>query len=242
MTYPELLIALDIDDPKIVMSNLTSQYLTYSNECNGQYLVVCDEGDIHAFDENGKEHDIDCIPSYCFAHQFLNKIIIPEGVTHIRDGAFYYCTNLESIAISNTVTTICASAFFKNYSLTRVTIPDSVISIGRFAFGSCMGLNNVAFGKRVKCIDDHAFSYCGNLTSIVLPDSVATVGQATFQKCFGLKSVVMPQSIQSIGLTAFVECYDLETVVFKEKTIEQVKAMDHYPWGITDESIIHIEH
>lgn len=56
--------------------------------------------------------------------------IIPNSVTSIGDGAFYYCSELTDIKIPNSVTSIGKYAFYACNSLRRITIPASVTSIG----------------------------------------------------------------------------------------------------------------
>src|SRR5262245_61017397 len=51
-------------------------------------------------------------------------------VTSIGFQAFYYCFNLTSVVIPNSVTNIGVNAFVNCTSLTNVTIPNSVTSIG----------------------------------------------------------------------------------------------------------------
>lgn len=65
------------------------------------------------------------------------KIVIPEGVTSIEDGAFYGCS-LTSIEIPNSVTSIGDWAFTDCTGLTSVQIPNSVINIGSWAFSECI--------------------------------------------------------------------------------------------------------
>jgi hypothetical protein len=43
-----------------------------------------------------------------------------------------------------------------------------------------------------------------------------------------------------IGKDAFYYCESLKEVVFKGKTLEEVKQMNNYPFGIKDESIIKV--
>ena len=53
--------------------------------------------------------------------------------------------------------------------------------------------------------------------------------------------MTIPTSITSIGESAFYSCFNLKSLVFKGKTLEEVKAMDNYPFGVEDESIIKCE-
>ena len=70
---------------------------------------------------------------------------IPDGVTSIGNGAFYYCGRLTNITIPDSVTSIGVSAFFFCSHLTSITIPDSVTSIGTYAFYWCYGLTSIKY-------------------------------------------------------------------------------------------------
>ena len=90
-------------------------------------------------------------------------------------------TNLISVTIGNSVTSIGNYAFYSCTSLTSVTIPDSVTSIGNYAFNNCRSLTSVTIGNSVTSIGNYAFNYCTSLTSVTIPDSVQTIGAYAFQ-------------------------------------------------------------
>ena len=92
--------------------------------------------------------------------------------------------------------------------------------------------------KKLKKIDNNTFYKCESLTSIVIPDSVKSIGNWAFTYCENLKSIVIPDSFKSIGHEAFAYCKNLKSLSFKGKTLNQVELMEHYPFGIVDESII----
>jgi hypothetical protein len=76
-------------------------------------------------------------------------------VTSVGGFAFFFCTELTSVTIPDSVTDIGSGAFFGCTSLTGITIPDSVTSIGHVpgfeepfvegTFQGCMGLTGVYF-------------------------------------------------------------------------------------------------
>ena len=53
------------------------------------------------------------------------------------------CSNLTSVTIPNSATSIGNEAFYKCSGLTEVIIPTSVTSIGKRAFGSCSELASI---------------------------------------------------------------------------------------------------
>lgn len=98
------------------------------------------------------------------------EIIIPakyngKPVTHISDRAFYGMSQITSIKIPNSVTSIGEYAM-AGCSLTSITIPDSVTIIGKGAFTDCRSLNRVIIGKGVTNIEKGAFYICSSLTTV----------------------------------------------------------------------------
>ena len=77
-----------------------------------------------------------------------------------------------------------------------------------------------------------------DIKKIVILESVKSISDSAFWNCRSLTSINIPESVESIGRLAFYICTSLKEVIFKGKTMNQVKAMDSYPWGIEDESII----
>ena len=92
--------------------------------------------------------------------------------------------------------------------------------------------------KKIKSIEDAAFIYCESLESIEIPDSVKTIGIDACWFCKNLESIIIPDSVKTIGKFAFLGCESLKSLIFKERTMKQIKAMETYPFGIEDESII----
>ena len=92
--------------------------------------------------------------------------------------------------------------------------------------------------KKIKSIGNDAFWSCESLKSIVIPNSVKSIGAFAFKNCRSLESIIIPDSVKSIRQYAFELCKSLKSMSFKGKTMKQVKAMENYPFGIEDESII----
>jgi hypothetical protein len=86
-----------------------------------------------------------------------------------------------------------------------------------------------------------AFYGCYSLTSITIPNSVTSISNRAFFGCDSLKEIIIPDSVTSIGCDVFSYCNSLKEVIFKEKTLDEVKQMKNYPFGIEDESIIKCE-
>ena len=143
---------------------------------------------------------------------YIEEVIIGNGVTSISDYAFSSCDSLTSVSIPDGVISIGDSAFSSCGSLTSVTIPDSAASIGEWAFSNCHSLKNVIIPDNVTTIDDYAFAYCENLESVTIPDGVETIGEGAFCCCTSLKTVNIPESVTSIGPMVFALCSSLESI------------------------------
>ena len=117
-------------------------------------------------------------------------------VTSIGESAFFKCSNLTSVTIPNSVTTIKKAAF-NDCGITSVTISDSVTSIGYAAFAVCKRLRKVEIPKNVKSIEDYTFSGCDELTSVTLPDSVTSIGKDAFPKGAKIKKQSYLKSVSS---------------------------------------------
>ena len=133
-------------------------------------------------------------------------------VIRIDDSAFSDCASLESVTISDNVTSIGNSAFNNSTSLTSVTIPDSVTSIGNGAFRDCMSLTSITIPDSVTSIGNQAFLYCTSLTSVTIGNSVTSIGDWAFYNCTSLTSVTIPDRVTDINYRAFYGCTSLTSV------------------------------
>ena len=105
-------------------------------------------------------------------NQIVTKVVIPSEldghpVSEIGEKAFYKYFNvrIESITISEGVTSIGARAFLNQIELKSISIPDSVVSIGDFAFESC-GLKEFCLPAGVIHVGEGFLTNCRFLQSL----------------------------------------------------------------------------
>ena len=153
----------------------------------------------------------------------ITDLVIPDGVTSIKNYAFYGCSSLTSVTIPNSVTSIGSSAFSTCSSLTSVTIPNSVTSIGNGAFHGCSSLTSVHISDiaawckiAFSSSDANPLYYAHNLylngtlvADLVIPDGVTSIKNYAFCGCNSLTSVTILNSVTSIGTYAFYGCKSL---------------------------------
>ena len=76
------------------------------------------------------------------------------------------------------------------------------------------------------------------MTGVEIPTTVTAIGAWAFAGAEGMTDIEIPSSVSSIGSDAFFGCHMLSSVTFHGKTLDEVQAMEYYPWGISDTSII----
>ena len=116
--------------------------------------------------ENGSANPLSYAQNLYLNNELITELVIPNGVTSIKNYAFFNCKGLTSITIPNSLTSIGGSAFYGCTALTSITIPNSVTSIGNYAFSECDGLTSITIPKSVKSIGQDAFSNCENLADV----------------------------------------------------------------------------
>ena len=126
-------------------------------------------------------------------------------------------TKITSFVLGSEVEYIPSNLCYEMSNLTSVTIPNSVTSIGNYAFNNCSGLTSVTIGNSVASIGSSAFYGCSGLTSVTIPNKVTSIGSSAFHNCSGLTSVTIGSSIASIGSSAFSGCSNLTSVTWNAK-------------------------
>ena len=147
-----------------------------------------------------------------FANNNIVSVTIPNSVTYIGNYAFAYCTYLASINIPNGVTYFGSYVFAQCYYLTSITIPNGVTSIESHAFYNCSGLTSITIPNGVTSIGSYAFSNCNQLTSITIPNSVTSIGSFAFSNCLYLTSITIPSRVISLEEGAFRGCFRLASI------------------------------
>ena len=139
----------------------------------------------------------------CDGNTIVAKVMSDTGVVQ---------QTLLRVSISNSVTTIRASAFNSCYALQSVSISNSVTGIGNNAFFNCRTLQSISIPNNVKGIWDDTFNSCSALQSISIPNSVTGMGNGPFNNCSALQSIFIPNGITSIVSYAFNDCKTLQSI------------------------------
>ena len=126
------------------------------------------------------------------------SIIVPEGVTELKELCFSDCSRIKEIILPSSLQKIGDYAFSQCSSLTSIIIPDSVITIGYNIFFGCKNLSTVFIN--LSFIDQNIF-FLGfdSLRTIELGENVRKIGDTAFKSCHQLKELVIRNGIEEIG-------------------------------------------
>lgn len=130
-------------------------------------------------------------------------------VVGIADGAFYGCTSLDSVELSDGITYIGRYAFAGCESLTKLTIPETVETIGGNAFSGCLSLESLHLPGKLTEIPEGMCHACVSLTDVNVPETVTAIGDEAFYSCTLLTEIELPDGITSLGNYAFAFCSNL---------------------------------
>ncbi|MDE7394645.1 MAG: leucine-rich repeat domain-containing protein, partial [Clostridiales bacterium] len=136
----------------------------------------------------------------CVPHSL--KTLIITGGTSIATNAFYQCSQLEKIMISDSITSIEFGAFFYCDGLKSITVDSG--NTKYLSSGNCLidretktlilGCKSsvIPANGSVTRIEESAFEHCSGLTSITVPDSVTSIGRYAFKDCDALSEISVP--------------------------------------------------
>jgi hypothetical protein len=100
----------------------------------------------------------------------INDTMLKSVVDIIDSAGKYVSLNITGNALTN----IPDYAFWGSTNLTSVTIPDSVTSIGLLAFVECTKLNSVTFKGTITLSSSDSVSFMGDLQKKYLAEGIGT--------------------------------------------------------------------
>lgn len=212
-----------------------------------RYLVDC------GYTGNAPRHYELSKMDYDYSYEILNdgtlrlyqyegtdtNIVVPDTidgrkVTVLGNSTFQYCTqasDIESVTLPDSLTTIEKNAFYNCEKLKSVTIPPNVSSIGLAAFVEGLSESSLTeikvdpenpyFSEK----DGVVFSKDGTKLIVFpsgrsgdyqIPDGTVSVGDYAFYYCVNVSSITVPGSDRSLGEGAFGNCSSLTKAVLNE--------------------------
>ena len=164
-----------------------------------------------------------------------------EGITKIREYAFYNATSLQTLPpLPSTLIKIGERAFYYCENLEgEIYIPDSVYLIGNFAFQNCHKITNVRLSQnpQLTALPDNMFYVCSLINNIVIPNNITVIGSYAFYYCTGLTNITLPNALTLINSSAFSGCENLANITLPD-SLQQINSQAfRYCYSLTQLTI-----
>lgn len=247
---------------KITAKVGTRKYVCRLTVKAGSYSYVkLDDGTIGIDGYRGWESDlvipeeidgfkVSIIGLYAFSkNKVLKSVEISKGIEGILEGSFFNCTNLESVKLPDTITSIGPDVFsgtkwlkkMRKTSDNHIVIVNNVLLDGKEAEGKTIiptgaaivaegafqenkNITSVVIPKGITKISQSAFNGCGRLEEVQLPEEITDIDEYAFSYCYNLKDIHLPSSVRTLGTATFRDCTSLESI----KIPEGITAINEY--------------
>ena len=167
--------------------------------------------------------NVTAIGSSVFRNSNITSVYIPNTITSVGSSCFDGSQDLATVNIqpSSSNLTFSSYAFRNCSSLRSIYFPNNVTTLSSYAFYNCTGLSYVIFAEdsKITNIPSYAFYGCSGLRSTIIPYDATSIGASAFYDCSGLQSIEIPSNVTSIGSYAFHDCTNLISVTFGENSL-----------------------
>lgn len=157
-----------------------------------------------------------------FQESQISSVIIPPSMTSISELAFMNCEKLEKVVLPDNFLQLSAACFAGCINLSEINLPDSMTDLG----------SETGFGYW-----SYAFGYCKSLKSINVPVGITVIGPGCFQDS-GIEELVLPENIVNLGegslfamdslKTLKLYVADVKQIEYSENTFSNVSQTDLY--------------
>lgn len=135
---------------------------------------------------------VSVVKQYAFSHlSSLASVTLPSTLDSIAGGAFDDCNGLQRTYYNGTVAQWCHIGFADNWSSRPVSYSGNLYVGGEL-------LTNLVVPEGITAIKPYAFRNLGCLRSIELPEGLLTIGREAFWDCNWGLSVTIPSTVTRI--------------------------------------------
>ncbi len=176
------------------------------------------------------------------ADETITNYSSEPGTRAIAGSAFEYCSQLETVNLGVSVTSIGDSAFSGCSTLTNLTLSPNLRNINEYAFYGCSAIQKVYIDSienwlKIKFdvnVSDDQMQYQGDVnplyngeaelivdssnvvTTINMSDEITEISPFAFAGYNKLTSINIGKNVNKIGDFAFTECKGLETITIAD--------------------------
>lgn len=213
------------------------------NGCNGIETFKIDPNNKNYVYENGIVYSIDKTEVILAIESLIPpKVVLPDTVLKIHDGAFYNCFNLEEIEIPASVSLLGFDALLQCSNLIKISVDkrnENYYSENGVLFSktNCLLIypaksnrNSYEVPLNIEKINQYAFANCSFIEKIKLPKNLTSIESGSFSCCINLMQINIPDRITKIPEFGFFMCRELKKI----KLPKQIKSIDNYAFSMCE--------
>lgn len=178
------------------------------------------EGDIsvpEAITCEGQQYAITALGDSAFWYcRNMTSLVMPNSVKRIGDYCCTGCGKMTAVSMSNAIDSIGAYAFAGDTELTSIDLPETLQKVKEMAFFRCTGIERFIIPDAVKTIETYAFSECSGAKEIKICNNLETLGSSAFADCTSLTKIEVPASLKRIEYYTFEGCTSLKEITLNE--------------------------
>lgn len=154
---------------------------------------------------------------------FIGLSFIGNSITKIGTYAFCGCSNINSVIIPNSVTSIDISSFVGTKCYDQQ--PDGIIYLDNW----CLGYKGetptgaLIIDANTRCIANCAFEDVVTLTSLTIPNSLNKICNRAFRNCSGIKEINFnAKNLTDYESYPFSDCNEVTTIIIGD-SVEYIR-------------------
>jgi hypothetical protein len=172
-----------------------------------------------------------------FAETNITSVDIPASVTTIAELAFWRANLLSEVTFREGLITIGESAFAET-ALTSIVIPNSVTFLGQSAFYGNLQATNLVIGTGISEIQNDTFVSI-QATTITIPSNVKSIGARAFLDADKVVTLTLSEGLEVIDEDAFAGTFALVNMTIPS-TVYSISTFTSYDEAYVYLSLIHI--
>ena len=150
----------------------------------------------------GTIYKVVSVAGYAFyINSNIRSVVIPNSISSIGDRAFAFCSQLETVEIGNSLEMIGGGSFVGTKASFQVDSENPYFSTE----------GGILYNKDVT-----ELIYCmiaGENGEVIIPETVEIIGKEAFDANEMVKEVTIPSSVKEIRDYAFYDCLSMESVI-----------------------------
>lgn len=127
----------------------------------------------------------------------IKHLLMPNSVIAVGEYCFLYCSQLQTIIISDNLQFIGTCAFYGCSNLISFDFPESLKYIESKAFLGCSSLSSLTLPHQLRILGSHAFKDCSSLKTICFNSQDIEIGSGVFEGCSSLEKIIIPKGCRN---------------------------------------------